>query len=78
MTHIRENFVILAIVSLTSFTISFAGASLNLAIPIMQIDLQADSSTMSWFVTIYILATAMFQIPFAKLSDIFNRKLIYS
>ncbi|MHA1868915.1 MAG: MFS transporter [Candidatus Heimdallarchaeaceae archaeon] len=77
MTHIRENFVILAIVSLTSFTISFAGASLNLAIPIMQIDLQADSSTMSWFVTIYILATAMFQIPFAKLSDIFNRKLIY-
>ncbi|UJG40599.1 MAG: MFS transporter [Candidatus Heimdallarchaeum aukensis] len=77
MGSIRENFMILAIVSLTSFTISFGGSSLNLAIPIMQIDLQADSSTMSWFVTIYILATAMFQIPFAKLSDIFDRKIIY-
>ncbi|MHA1303200.1 MAG: MFS transporter [Candidatus Heimdallarchaeaceae archaeon] len=72
-----RRFLSLFIISLTSFIIAFCGSSLSIAAPSIQLEMNLDAATLSWVITLYILATAIFQIPFGKVADRIGRKRIY-
>jgi EmrB/QacA subfamily drug resistance transporter len=53
-------------------------AAVNVAIPVLAEDLQANAIKVSWLPTLYILANVAFMLPFGKLADNFGRKRIYA
>ncbi|MHA1221849.1 MAG: MFS transporter [Candidatus Heimdallarchaeaceae archaeon] len=67
----------LTLISFSSFITAFSGSAFTLAAPSMGAELNISTTNLSWIMTIYILATAMFQIPFGKVADIYGRKKIY-
>lgn len=56
------------------FTIS----SVNVALPTIQAEFSADAVRLSWVATSYLLAVAVFLVPFGKMADIYGRKKIFS
>ena len=67
----------LVIISISSFISAFSGSAFTLAAPSMAAELKINDATLSWIMTIYLLATAMLQIPFGKIADNHGRKKIY-
>jgi len=75
---LKETRVIaLILISISSFLSAFSGSAFTLAAPSMAADLSINTAELSWIMTIYVLATAMLQIPFGKIADNFGRKKIY-
>ncbi|MCE7748763.1 MAG: MFS transporter, partial [Candidatus Heimdallarchaeota archaeon] len=79
----KQRITALSIISLSSFVSAFSGSAFSVAAPVMTNPLNPqhvpglDEAGMGWIITIYILATAMLQIPFGKISDNYGRKKIY-
>ncbi|HXX59101.1 MAG TPA: MFS transporter [Dehalococcoidales bacterium] len=67
----------LLIASLSSFLTPFTGSSINIALPSIGQQFKLDAVALSWVATIYLLAAAMFLVPFGRLADIRGRKMIY-
>ena len=73
----------LSIISLSSFVSAFMGSAFSVAAPVMTDPLSSqyvpglDEAGMSWVIAVYILATAMLQIPFGKIADNYGRKRLY-
>ncbi len=65
------------IICLTSGLVPFMGSALNLAIPYINKELELTAVTVGWLQTIYLLSTAIFQIPSARIADIVGRKKIF-
>jgi EmrB/QacA subfamily drug resistance transporter len=65
------------IAGLASFLAPFMGSSLNIALPSIGRQFQADAVTLSWVATGYLLAAAVFLVPFGRLADIVGRKKIF-
>ncbi|HPF21727.1 MAG TPA: MFS transporter, partial [Syntrophomonas sp.] len=61
----------------TSFMTTFMGSSINLALPAMGNDLGSNAVVTSWIITAYILASAIFLLPFGRLADIKGRRRVY-
>lgn len=74
---VKERIIALSITSVSSFISAFSGSAFTLAAPTMAAELNINTPELSWIMTIYILATAMLQIPFGKIADNFGRKKIY-
>ncbi len=53
-------------------------AAVNVAIPNLATDLQANASKVAWLPTIYLLSNVAFMLPAGKLADIYGRKRVYS
>jgi len=53
-------------------------SSINIALPAMGREFNMSAVLMSWVPTSYILAAAMFLVPFGRLADIIGRKRIFS
>jgi len=68
----------LLVAMLTSFLTPFMGSAVNIALPAMAQDLGLDAILLSWVATAYLLASAVFLVPFGRLADIRGRKLIFS
>jgi EmrB/QacA subfamily drug resistance transporter len=68
--------IALIVASLTSFLIAFMGSSVNIALPTIGEEFSMSAILLSWISTAYLLAAAMFQVPFGRLSDIHGRKRI--
>lgn len=49
-------------------------ATINLALPSIAIDLEADAKIISWIPMSFLVSTVMFMLPAGKLADIFGRK----
>lgn len=78
MEHNKKNYNrLLVIVCLASGLVPFMGSSLNLALPFINKELGLTAVTASWLQTIYLLSTAIFQIPSARIADIIGRKKIF-
>ena len=73
----RDRTFALIIISVSSFISAFSGSAFTLAAPTMADELSINTTELSWIVTIYVLATAMLQIPFGKISDNYGRKKVY-
>ena len=66
----------LAVGVLTNLIVSFLGSVMNLSTPDISSEFSVGAGTVSWFVTSYILASAVFSVPFGKYADLHGRKKI--
>ncbi len=69
--------IVLLVVVMTSFLTPFAGSSFNIALPSISNEFGLDAITMSWASLAYLLASAMFLVPFGRLADIYGRRRIF-
>ncbi len=65
------------VAGLASFLAPFMGASVNIALPSIGREFQADAVVLGWVATAYLLAAAVFLVPFGRLADIYGRKKIF-
>jgi EmrB/QacA subfamily drug resistance transporter len=68
----------LLIATLASFLTPYMVSSINIALPAMGREFQMSAVLMSWVPTSYLLAAAMFLVPFGRLADIFGRKRFFA
>ncbi|MFT2091102.1 MFS transporter [Paraglaciecola sp. 2405UD69-4] len=68
----------LIIVCLGSIIGPLGMASVNIAIPDMAADLQANAKMVSWLPTLFILSSVVFMLPAGKLADNYGRKRVYT
>jgi EmrB/QacA subfamily drug resistance transporter len=62
---------------MSAFLVPFMGSSINLALPHIAKEFKMNSSAMGWVVAVYLLASAIFQVPFGRLADIIGKKRLY-
>ena len=67
----------LTIASLSSFITPFMMSSINIAMPDIGKEFNADAVMLSWIAASYLLAAAVTLVPFGKLADIYGRKKIF-
>jgi EmrB/QacA subfamily drug resistance transporter len=67
----------LTIASLSSFITPFMMSSINIALPDIGKEFNADAVMLSWIASSYLLASAVTLVPFGKLADIYGRKKIF-
>jgi EmrB/QacA subfamily drug resistance transporter len=77
MNDRAEKLTALTIASLSSFITPFMISSINIALPVIGKEFEADAVILSWVATSYLLAAAVSLVPFGKLADIYGRKKIY-
>jgi len=56
--------------------VPFTGSSINLALPHISKELTMNAVALGWIVSAFLLASAIFQIPFGRAGDMFGRKKI--
>lgn len=64
--------------TLTSFLTPFMDSGANVALPEISLQFGMDAVVLSWVRMGYLLAAAIFLVPFGKLADIHGRKRIYA
>ncbi len=62
---------------LASFVTPFMGSSVNVALPAISEEFSMPAVLLSWVVTSYLLAAAVFLVPFGRLADIHGRKRLF-
>ncbi len=67
----------LIVVCTAAFLVPFMGSSLNLALPKISDAFSMKAVTLTWMATVYLISTAVFQIPFARVADLVGRKKIF-
>lgn len=70
--------VALIVATLSSFLTPFMGSSVNIALPSIGGEFQLNAVILSWVATAYLLAAAMFLVPFGRIADIYGRKKIFT
>ncbi len=70
-------FYVLLAATLSSFLTPYMGSSINVALPIIGREFQIDAISQTWIPTAYLLAAAMFAVPFGRLSEIFGMRRIF-
>jgi len=68
----------LFIAVLASFLTPFMVSSINIALPAMGGEFHMSAVAMSWVPTSYLLAAAIFLVPFGRIADIHGRKKIFT
>ena len=68
----------LLVAVLASFLTPFMVSSVNVALPAMGKEFGMNAVLLSWVPTSYLLAAAMFLVPFGRIADIHGRKKIFS
>jgi EmrB/QacA subfamily drug resistance transporter len=63
--------------TLTSFLTPFMDSAANVALPVISHEFGMDAVMLTWIRMAYLLAAAMFLVPFGKIADIYGRKRIY-
>jgi EmrB/QacA subfamily drug resistance transporter len=69
--------LIMFIAGMSSFLTPFTGSSVNIALPSIKDELALNAISLSWVATAYLMAAAIFLVPFGRLSDMFGRKKIF-
>jgi EmrB/QacA subfamily drug resistance transporter len=66
----KKQISIIAIVAITSFMGTFLISSVNIALPAIEKSFGLDAVSLSWVVTSFLLATAMFLLPIGRWGDL--------
>jgi EmrB/QacA subfamily drug resistance transporter len=64
--------------TLVAFLTPYMGSATNLALPAMGREFGLDAVLLSWVQSAYLLAAAVFLVPFGKLADIHGRKRVFA
>lgn len=67
----------LVVSALAGFLTPFMGSAMNVALPAVAAEFSMKAVSLSWVATAYILAAAMFMVPFGRLADIHGRKRVF-
>jgi EmrB/QacA subfamily drug resistance transporter len=67
----------LTIAVLTSFLAPFLISGVNIALPAIENEFDLDAVALSWVVTSYLLASAVFLLPIGKFADIRGQKFVF-
>ncbi|MFX0207129.1 MAG: MFS transporter [Candidatus Hodarchaeota archaeon] len=78
MNEIGQKRVALLIATLGSFLTPFMGSTVNIALPSIGKEFAMDAVLLSWVNTSYLLAAAMFLVPFGRLADLYGRKRLFT
>lgn len=70
--------VTLFVVTVGMSTTTFDASSVNVALPSIGKEFSMDAISLSWVATSYLLASAMFLVPFGRIADIHGRKRIFT
>jgi EmrB/QacA subfamily drug resistance transporter len=70
--------ITLIIASVASFITPFISSAINVALPTIGKDFNANAIGLSWVATSFLLSSAIFLVPFGRLADIYGRKLIFN
>lgn len=68
----------LFVTTLAAFLAPFGISSVNIALPSIGKEFHMDALLLSWVTTVYLLASAIFLVPFGKIADIYGRKRIFT
>lgn len=68
---------ILFVTTLSSFLTPFMGSAINIALPTMGKELHLNTVALGWVSTSYLLAAAVFLLPFGRLADTYGRKRFF-
>ncbi len=68
----------LAVSVLASFLTPFMGSGINVAMPAIAKEFSLDAVALGWVPTAYMLAAAMFLVPFGRIADILGRKKVFA
>ena len=68
---------LLFIACLASSLVPFMGSSLNLALPQIAREFDLTGIEQSWILTAYLISTAILQVPFGRLADIWGKRNIF-
>jgi len=69
---------VLFIATMVSFLGPFMGSAFNIALPSIGKDLGIDAVLLTWTSTSFLVAAAVFLVPFGRLADIHGRKKIFT
>jgi len=69
---------VLLIATMVSFLGPFMGSAFNIALPSIGKDLGIDAVLLTWTATSFLVAAAVFLVPFGRLADIHGRKKIFT
>jgi EmrB/QacA subfamily drug resistance transporter len=69
---------ILIVATFAAFLTPFLGSAVNLALPSIGKDLNANAISLGWVISSFILSSAIFLLPFGRFADIIGRKKIFS
>ena len=72
-----KNKSILFVTTLSSFLTPFMGSAINIALPSIGKELSMNTITLGWIATAYLLAAALFLLPFGNLADRYGRKRLF-
>jgi EmrB/QacA subfamily drug resistance transporter len=67
----------LLVATLASFLTPYMGSATNVALPSLGQEFALDAVLLSWVQTSYLLAAAVFLVPFGRIADIHGRKRIF-
>lgn len=68
---------ILFITCLSSSFVPFMGSSVNLALPQIAREFSMNGVEQSWVLTAYLLSSAILQVPFGRLADIWGKRTVF-
>ncbi len=68
----------LLVATLASFLFPLIGASVNIALPVIGKEFSMNAVLLSWVASSFLLAAAVFLVPFGRISDIYGRKRIFT
>ncbi|MFN2396352.1 MAG: MFS transporter, partial [Bacteroidales bacterium] len=77
MNWTRKQISIMAIVAITAFMSTFLISSINIALPAIEKTFELNAVTLSWIVTSFLLATAMFLLPVGRWGDLTGIRRIF-
>ena len=69
--------VVMLVAGMSSFLTPFTSSSVNIALPSINRELAMSAVSLSWVATAYLLAAAMFLVPFGRIADIQGRKRVF-
>jgi EmrB/QacA subfamily drug resistance transporter len=64
--------------AVASFLTPFMSSSLNIALPAIGAELKASALLLSWIPTAFLLAAAVFLVPFGRLADLYGRRRVFA
>jgi MFS family permease len=69
---------VMLVATFAAFLTPFLGSAVNLALPAIGKEFNADAVSLGWVISSFILSSAIFLLPFGRLADIIGRKKIFT
>lgn len=74
--NVRTPALLIAIIS--SFITPFMSSAINIALPAIGSEFLTDAILLSWIPTSFLLASAIFAVPFGRIADIYGMKKVFT